>query len=356
MDDVYKRLALKLDELPNGYPETPSGVEIRILRKIFSPEDAEMALKMSPFPETVEALSQRLGIPLEQMQETLDSMVHKGQIGSAKMKDQQVYMLVPFVVGIFEFQLNRLDKELADLVEEYAPDLMRTLGRTPPAIMRVVPINAQVHGKHEVHPYEDLKLTLEKAKSFQVMDCICRKESALQGHACKHSSEVCMSFSNHDGAFDRYHMGRIITKQEALQVLDKAESEGLVHCTYNVQSGQMFVCNCCPCCCGILRGTKNFKAPHLMAKSNYVAFIDQETCAACGTCSDERCPMEAIKEEDGLYRVDPERCIGCGVCIVTCPTESITLLRKPEELSDQPPRNIVDWYMQRADNRRAATQ
>jgi Pyruvate/2-oxoacid:ferredoxin oxidoreductase delta subunit len=218
--------------------------------------------------------------------------------------------------------------------------------------MRVVPINAQIEAQHEVHRYEDLKKTIQESKSFQVMECICRKERALQGHPCKkHSTEVCMSFAKHEGAFDKYHMGRIISKDEALRVLDLSEEEGLVHCTYNVQSGQMFVCNCCTCCCGILRGIKHFNAPHLMAKSNFVAFIDQDTCAACGTCADERCPMSAIVEEDGSYRVQPERCIGCGVCTNTCPTSAIALVRKPESDQDQPPDNIVDWYFKRANSR-----
>ena len=352
MNDVYNRLATKLDQLPNGYPATESGVELKILQKIFTPEEAEMALKIRPIPEPAEAIAERLGKPIDEMQGILDDMVHKGQIGSANMKGQQVYMLVPFIVGIFEFQLNRLDKELADLVEQYAPFLMTTVGKFPPAVMRVVPINAQIEAQHEVHRYEDLKKTIEGSQSFQVMECICRKERALQGHPCKkHSTEVCMSFAKHEGAFDKYHMGRIISKDEALRVLDLSEEEGLVHCTYNVQSGQMFVCNCCSCCCGILRGIKHFNAPHLMAKSNFVAFIDQDTCAACGTCADERCPMSAIVEEDGSYRVQTERCIGCGVCTNTCPTSAIALIRKPESDQDQPPDNIVDWYFKRANSR-----
>lgn len=356
MEDVYKQLARKLNELPNGYPETESGVEIRILKKIFSPEEAEMTLKINPVPETAEAISQRLTIPLEEMQAILDRMVERGQIASARMKGDQVYMLAPFMIGIFEFQLNRLDKELVDLFEEYAPALMTTLGNVSPAVMRVVPINAQIRGQQEIHPYEDIRQTLERAKSFEVRDCICRKEAAIQGHPCKHSIKVCLSFSQHEGAFDRYHQGRIITKEEALEVLDKAEEEGLVHATYNVQSGQMFVCNCCSCCCAILKATERFKVPHLVAKSNYVAYIDPETCVACGTCADERCPVKAIKEEDACYKVDPERCIGCGVCTPTCPTDAISLLKKPAELHEQPPRNIVDWYMQRAANRAASVQ
>lgn len=352
MDDVYKRLAAKLDQLPNGFPATQSGVELRILKKIFSPDEAEMALKIRPIPETAQAIAERLGKTTDEMQVILDDMVVKGQIGTVSMQGQQVYLLVPFIVGIFEFQLNRLDKELADLVDEYSPSLMPAVGQFPPAVMRVVPINAKIEAQHEVLRYEDIRQTLQNSKSFQIMECICRKERGLQGHPCKKgSTEVCMSFAKHEGAFDKHHMGRIVSKEEALRVLDLAEEEGLVHCTYNVQSGQMFVCNCCSCCCGILRGVKYFDAPHLMAKSNFVALIDQDTCAACGTCADERCPMNAIAETDGAYHVQPERCIGCGVCTNTCPTGSITLIRKPESDQDQPPDNLFDWYFKRANSR-----
>lgn len=351
MSDCYKQLAEKLDGLPNGFPSTKSGVELKILRKIFTPEEAEMALKIRPVPETAEAIAGRLGKPLEEMQKILDHMVRRGQIGSAKMKSGQVYMLVPFVVGIFEFQLEHLDKELADLVESYAPHLMTTLGKHGPSLMRVIPLNIQIDAEHQVHPYEDLRKIMEKAKSFQVVECICRKEQALQGNPCKHSVEVCLGFSNHEGAFDAYPRGRRISREEALEVLAKADEEGLVHCTYNVQKGQMFVCNCCSCCCGILRGIKAFDAPHILAKSNYVAAIDQETCAACGVCADERCPMDAIGEDAESYSVKTDRCIGCGACIATCPTESITLVRKPESEQDQPPSNVVDWYFKRAQSR-----
>ncbi len=351
MDEVYTRLAKKLDELPNGFPATDTGVELRILQKIFAPEEAEMALKLRPFPETTEVIAQRLGVATEEMQSILDRMVEKGQIGTTKIQEQQVYLLMPFVIGIFEFQLQRLDKELADMVEEYAPTLMPALGGHPPALMRVVPVNEQIEAKHEVLRYEDIRQSIKKAKAFQVTECICRKEQALQGTPCRHPIEVCLAFSSHEGAFDRYSKGRVISKEEALDIIAKTEAEGLVHATYNVQSGQMFVCNCCSCCCGILRGMKQFNAPFLMAKSNYVAHIDPENCAACGACAEERCPMEAIAETNGAYVVQPERCIGCGVCASTCPTQSITLLRKPADQQDVPPASLVDWYMKRSQSR-----
>jgi electron transport complex protein RnfB len=351
MNDAYRRLAEKLDSLPNGFPATKSGIELKILSKIFSPEEADLAAKLRPIPETAATIAERLGKPVDEMEETLEAMVKKGQIGSTNMKGQQVYILFPFVFGIFEFQQPRLDRELAELIEEYAPTFIPALGGHKPAIMRVQPLNIQIDAEHQVLAYEDLRKNMERAKSFQVMDCICKKEQMLMGKPCKYDMEVCLAFSNKEGAYDKHPLGRIISRDEALAIVKKADEDGLVHATYNVKNGQMFVCNCCSCCCGMLRGVKHFKVPGLMAKSNYVATINQETCAACGTCADERCPMGAIIEEDGAYAVQPDRCIGCGVCMPTCPTESITLTRKPESDWDDPPDHLMDWYFKRAENR-----
>jgi electron transport complex protein RnfB len=351
MTDVYRRLAEKLDGLPNGFPATESGVELKILQKIFTPEDAELALKIRPFPETAAQIGERLGKSVDETELILHKMVRKGQIGSASMNGQQFYLFFPFVFGIWEFQQPRLDRELAELMEEYGPSLMGTLGHYAPAVMRVVPVNIQIDGQHQVRPYEDLRSTLEKAKSFQLMDCICKKERGLMGEPCKHPMEVCMAFSNHEGAFDKFPLGKVISREEALAVVEKCDQEGLVHMTYNVQNDQMFVCNCCSCCCGVIRAMRDYNAPHVMAKSNYHAAINQETCAACGVCADERCPVKAIAEKDGGYEVQQDRCIGCGVCVPTCPTDSVTLVRKPEDVHEIPPDHLMDWYFKRAASR-----
>jgi NAD-dependent dihydropyrimidine dehydrogenase PreA subunit len=278
-------------------------------------------------------------------------MVHKGEIASMKMFGAQVYVVVPFIVGIYEFQLDRMDKELAELIEEYAPALMNTLGGFSPALTRVIPISRVIEGDHQVLRHEDVEAIFKKAKSFQLMDCICRKERKLQGHECSHESETCLAFSNQEDAFERTPRGRKIDKEQALAVIKKCEEAGLVHTTYNVQSGQMFMCNCCSCCCGLLRGMSAFKAPHLMAKSNFTAMVDPETCIGCGVCADERCPVKAIEPDSDKFKVNPDRCIGCGVCLPTCPVEAIQLVRKPEEGVELPPENLMDWYFKRAESR-----
>jgi len=353
MTDVYQDLAKKLDEMPNGFPATESGVELKILQKIFKPHEAEMALKIKSTPETAISIAERLGEPIAEMKEFLDNMASKGQIACFNMSGQKMYIFVPFLIGIYELQLNRFDKELAELFEEYEPTLTRTVGGYEPAYTRVVPINSKISADLQINRYEDIRQLIDAAKSFRLSECICRKEKALGGHPCEHTLEVCLALSKEENAYDSLPLqrGKIISKDKALKVLADAEKEGLVHCTYNVQDGQSFVCNCCPCSCALMRGLKEFKAPHMLAKSNFVAIIDEESCESCGICKEERCPMDAIIEENDVYSVQPERCIGCGVCAVTCPTESIVLTSREVPEQDKPSASLLEWQSVRAATR-----
>jgi hypothetical protein len=141
--DIYEQLAKKLDELPEGFPATEKGVELKILREIFTPDEAEMALKMQPVPETAEEIAQRLEEPISKMRPLLDGMAKKGQIASSKMEGRQVYRLAPFVVGIYEYQRReRFTRKLVELFEEYLPVLTKKVGGHRPHLTRVIPINA----------------------------------------------------------------------------------------------------------------------------------------------------------------------------------------------------------------------
>ena len=353
MSDVHKLLAKKLDELPQGFPATENGIELKILEKIFTPEDAEMALKLRAVPETAETVAKRLEKPVSDTRSILDSMAEKCQIASMTFRGQQRYMISPFLPGIWEFQVYRLDKELTKMFEEYFPTLIKTVGGHEPGIARTVPVDTSVEAESQIQRYEDVREMIEQAKSFKVMECICRKERVLEEHPCNHTLENCLSFSSEENAYDYFSLGgRVISKEEALEVLKKAGEEGLVHSAfYNIKHGHFSVCNCCPCCCAILRGAKYFDSAHIIAKSDFVAVIDQETCSECGVCAEERCPMEAISEEDVAYEVQPDTCIGCGVCAITCPTESIRLLRKTESEREEPAENMRDWSEKRAANR-----
>ena len=353
MDDVYRRLAKRLNEMPNGYPETKSGVELMILQKIFSPEDAKTALLLSPLPETAEAVAKRLEKPVSEMREKLDDMAKRGQIGSFTLFGQQMYMQIPFVPGIYDFQLYRMDREFVDLYDEYEPVLLVAMGSHRPAAARVVPINDDIEVMSRVRIYEDVRRIVEKSNSFLLVDCICRKERAMLGHGCDHTIKACLYVAIEKNAYDYFSIGgEAISREKALDILKSSEEEGLVHMTYyNVQKGHNVICNCCTCCCHSFRGTLNYGALHMFEKSNFMARIDAESCIACGTCAEERCPVKAISENGGSYIVMEDKCIGCGLCTVTCPADSISLVDRDEAERDEPPKNLVEWNINRAKNR-----
>jgi len=353
--DVFTRLARRLDSLPHGFPRTESGVELEILRAIFSPDDAAMALRLKPIPEPPAVIARRLKRPVADVRATLDAMADRGQIYSFWLDGTHVYALAPFVVGIWEFQLNHLTKELADLYEEYAPALLGTLGGSRPALARVVPVNAHIEARSQVLPHENVRAMLEKAKSFRVAQCLCRKERALQGEPCHHLQETCLSFSREEHAWDEVpSWGRPISREEAIAVLDAAERDGLVHCTYNSAHDPFFVCNCCSCCCGFLRGVKEFGAPYLLAHASVVSRIDADGCTACGECASPHCPMDAIVLTEGVYHVLSSRCIGCGVCLTACPADAIELVPRPADEVERTPKTVIHWSLERAAARHGA--
>jgi len=348
-DDVYRKLAEVLDTLPNGFPATKSGVEIKLLKKIFDPAEAELFCELKMKFETPEQIAARTGRPLAELQATLKTMGEKGQVFAISFGPTSVYKMMPWAFGIYEFQLPRLDREFCELNEEFANSFGPQFFRGQPQLMQVVPVEKEIAAEHSALTYEKVSTIIENSKSFAVADCICKKEKALLDKRCDRTMQVCMAMAPIPGIFESDGRNRVITKDEAYALLAKAEAEGLVHLTWNEKSGHFFICNCCGCCCGVLRGINEMGIPAgLVVNSHYRAEIDPDACAACGTCADQRCQVKAIEEGDGAYRVIPENCIGCGLCIDTCPSEAIKLVRKPEAECVPPPENEADWFDQRA--------
>jgi Pyruvate/2-oxoacid:ferredoxin oxidoreductase delta subunit len=349
--DVYERLAQTFDAIPNGFTRTDSGVELKILRKIYTEEEAELTCDLKLVGEPAAQIADRLGREPESTARLLEQMRERGCIGSYGPPERRKYHLQPFVVGIFEYQLPRMDRELAELMEEYAQQgFFKGIGNSKPAFLHTVPVEHSIHPQLEIHPYESVRELMDKATAFYTVDCICRKGQVLLGQPCDKPISNCITMSMKEHAFDHNFMGRAVDREEAERIMQEAADAGLVHSTMNITDSMYHFCNCCPCCCGLLRGVLEFEAPHLVARSNFWATIDPDTCEACGVCADERCPMGAISEAEDFYQVDQERCLGCGVCVTTCPTESIELVRKPEDQCIQPPKNTRDWMIQRSED------
>jgi NAD-dependent dihydropyrimidine dehydrogenase PreA subunit len=353
MSDVaYQQLAEVLNTLPNGFPPTEDGIEIRILKRIFDPDEAELFCSLKLTFETPEQIAQRTGRPLDEIAAKLETMREKGQIFGVEIDGTRIYKMVPWVFGIYEFQMPHLDRELAEMCEEYAGTFGRELFSNKPQLMQVIPIETEIPGEQQPLSYERVSSIIENSQSFMYFDCICKKEKGLLGQPCERSMQVCTAYAPIPGVFDNYPHGTTMTKEEAYELLTKTEEEGLVHLTWNVQSGHYFICNCCGCCCGVLRGINELGIDaSLVINSNHYAQIDPDLCSACGVCAEERCQVSAIEEGDEFYRVLQEKCIGCGLCITTCPTEAISLIRKPEAEIETPPVDEKDWFKVRARQR-----
>jgi len=280
-DEVYQRLAKVLDTLPNGFPATKNGLEIKILKKIFTPEEADLFCDLRLTPETPKQIADRTGRPLEGLEEMLISMWGRGEIFGSESGGIKTFKLMPWVVGIYEFQLNRMDREFAKMCAKYFKYWGAQFLKCGPQVMQVIPIERQIPVRQEAMTYEQVSGIIEKARSFMVNDCICKKKQGILSKPCDRPLEVCMAIDPDPDAFqDNPWGGRIISKAEAYEVLRKSEEMGLVHMTSNVESGHWYICNCCGCCCGLLRSINMGLAN--MVNSYYYAEIDPAACEVCG--------------------------------------------------------------------------
>lgn len=341
-DQIFEQLAKALDELPNGFPRTSSNVEIRILKKIFSLTEASIATQLSGSVESIDIIAKRIGLATEDAETKLMQMVKRGLVWHTKLEGKLFFRLAPFLVGIYEAQLESMDHELAHLVEEYlvnggAAGIMKP----QPALHRVIPAQRSVKSEW-ILPYDDVKTILLSAKSFGLRECICRVQKKHIGYKCNFPLRTCLNFSS----FERSPHKDSVTKEEALAFLDKAEEIGLVHTVSNVMKRIGYICNCCGCCCGILRGVTEWGIENSVAYANYYAIINPDTCIGCGTCQ-ERCQVKAISEKDGVSVVDTKRCIGCGLCVTGCPNEAAKLERNSESEIVNPPLDFETWEQER---------
>lgn len=321
-EDVYVRLREFLDRLPGGFPATESGVEIRLLRKLFTPEEAELAMQLRLFPEPARVIARRCGLEESKAAEKLEDMARKGLLLRVFGGRERFYLAVHFVVGIYEFHLNDIDREMAEMFEEYIDHA----GRTLPKQYRVVPVGAAVPSGSRVAPYDRARELVSRYRDIAVAPCICRKEKGLLGKECEKPRETCLTFGVGAQLYVENGMGRRIDAEEALALLDRAEEAGLVLNATNARD-IVNICCCCSCCCGVLRALKLEDRPAESIRSSYYAEIDPASCDLCGTCL-ERCQMEALRESNDSVRVDRDRCIGCGLCVSTCPTGAAKLVAK----------------------------
>lgn len=353
--DIYRKLQQHLDTLPIGFPATESGVEIRILKFLFSPKEAEIALNMRFIPESMKRIYRRvkkLGITLEDLENLLESMFNKGGIRRAILKkddgtDEVLYQNTPLAVGMYEYQVNRITKEFYEDFEQYMEEAFRNeFTSTKINQLRTIPVEKSISPEHNIATYDELENIFEDAQQIAVSPCICHKAYDLLDKSCDAMPERCFTVNTSAlNAVNRGY-GHYITKDEAFSIIEKAQGEGLV-----IQPGNSkrpsYICCCCSCC-DLLSNIKKLDRPGELITSNFYAKVDSDLCIGCETCI-ERCIMDTIQIEDDFATIDKLLCIGCGNCVVSCPEKAIELIKKENE--SIPPETSQHLFLEIMDKR-----
>jgi ferredoxin len=350
MEDIYRQLQKHFDRAPVGYPPTKSGVELSLLKHFFTEEEARVALNLSLMPETAEKIHKRFKkeeISTEALTAHLNNMTKKGSImGRRKSsKDpEMVYGRVPLAIGMFEYQVDRVTRGLAEDFfayeeEAFADEFIATDTKQ----IRTIPVNVKIDPEFHVGNYDSLREIVNKSNGpFSVMNCICRQAKDKMGTPCKQTEvrEACLTIGNAAKYMIDRGVGREIKREEVMKMMTRAKKEGMVMQPENNQNPS-FICFCCGCCCGVLTGAKKYEKPAEFLHSNFYAEILSEKCDACEDCQDI-CQMEALNRLNGYMIVNKDRCIGCGLCIPVCKSKAISLMKKDKEFT--PPKDSKDMY------------
>jgi electron transport complex protein RnfB len=349
---LYRQLQQHLDRMPIGFPATESGVEIRILRQLFTPEEAELTLEASAIPEPAATIHRRAkGMTLAEVTNLLNQMADKGLILRIHARREPLYAKLIFAVGFYERQLKRLTPELERDCREYILGAYAQASHSKKTTqLRTVPVNKTIAIERNVATYENIRGYVEShGGPFATMDCICRHGRELLGEKCTQTSlkENCLTLGVAAREMVRIGQARSISRENTLELLDAADKEGLVLQPENTRN-PLFVCCCCGCCCGVLTSAKRFPQPAEYFSANFQAEVDADLCDSCGVCQ-SRCQMDALVDGDGgpgggKPRVDHARCIGCGLCVTTCPSGALQLVEKAQR--KVPPDDTKALYMQ----------
>ncbi len=354
--DVYEKLRQKISLWPIKVPRTRETMEM--LKTLFTEEEAEFLTHFTaPYQdaETMDQIIESTGKPREKVQAIVDRLVSRGLLFrfTSRRDDNVYYSLMPMIPGIFEFYFvsardSDEKRKVSKLFEKYyvsGGGMEGGASNYPWA--RVMPfektitLDKEISAEHDILPFEKMSEYIATSRRIAVMNCACRTHKQ-----CDHPLETCFVFDYFaDFMVERGH-ARYVTVKEALELLEEMEKAGLVHSTTNVQTRPQFICNCCTCACGILRGLSALHNPRAFAKSNFLPLRDDELCNTCRKCI-RICPMEANtyhashdNEPDRILFLE-ERCIGCGLCAYNCPNNALKLIKVKDAVPEKTPREAM---------------
>lgn len=315
---MYQKLSADI-----GFPES------KMLPKMFAfianEDEAKFMLAASP-PATIEEIAEKTGFPLAKAVSMIDPLFKKGLLYKSKKPDATRYYKVRYFMQFHDATVLTpgVDQAYLDLWKEFESTELKVYhesiqGQEFPRLMRVVPVNVTIDTQNQVMAFEDVKTMVEEADTIAVTNCSCRVIHGVTDVPL----EVCMQLNKAaDYALER-GTGRLLTKQEAVDMLRMCEEEGLVHTVENKHGLGHVICNCDAEACGNW-GHDRAYVKKFTAPSRFKARVIEDLCTACGTCAD-RCFFDAVSMEgaDDTAVIDADKCMGCGICVPTCPGEAI---------------------------------
>ncbi|MBN2475183.1 MAG: 4Fe-4S binding protein [Pirellulales bacterium] len=354
-DREHRLLQRQLDRTLMGAPDSPALMQI--LRLLFTPEEASLARRLPGKLSTLGRLARKLQMPRDELEARLTAMAERGLVIDLQYAGTRFFTLAPIVIGFFEFTFMRTRDnlpmaELARLFDEYMGSSDRFYrsamgGRTQLGRSLVREESLPEDDHTEVLDWQRASHIVQSASPIGVSLCPCRHKASHLGKACDRPQRACLSLNYAAESVIRNGMAEEVTVAEAMQILEECKQAGLAQTGDNVQRKMAYICNCCGCCCEMVRALKTFGIRGAIVTSNWQAEIDTAACTGCGRCV-EACPVDAIEvvelSDHGESRkqavCDSRLCLGCGVCYSACRFGAIAM--KPRAQRVFTPETVFD--------------
>lgn len=350
--DAYKNLEERINWFTQGAP--PSETLYKILQVLYTEKEAKWVALLPVRPFTAKKAAKIWGTSEAKAEKFLNHLCEKALLVDSYHNGERKFVMPPPMAGFIEFALMRTrgdidQKYLSELYYQYMnveEDFVKDLFFATETRLGRVFVQEPVLGNDKMNHILDFERAthiVEEAKYIGLGTCYCRHKAYHAGHPCEIDApwEVCLTFDNVARSLSEHGgYARLISKEEAKEVLQLSYESNLVQIGENVREHPAFICNCCGCCCEALQAARKFSPMQPVATTNYIPEIEKKTCVGCSKC-EKVCPILAIsmaeeEMQEGRKKrwasVDTEICLDCGVCARNCPTGAIALKRRPVQI------------------------